>query len=90
VLPEVRIAVGIATSYGLDGQGSNPNRGKILLFSTAFTQAVGPTQPPMLWILEATYPRVKQLGCEADHSPPPTAEVKNGGATRPLPHGFMT
>jgi hypothetical protein len=31
-------------------------------------------------------PGVKQLGCEADHSPPSSAEVKNGGAIPPTPH----
>jgi hypothetical protein len=30
--------------------------------------------------------RVKQLGCEADNSPPPNAKVKNGGAIPPLPY----
>jgi hypothetical protein len=29
---------------------------------------------------------VKRPGCEADHSPPSSAEVKNGGAIPPLPH----
>jgi hypothetical protein len=31
-------------------------------------------------------PGVKQLECEADDSPPSSAEVKNGGAIPPLPH----
>jgi hypothetical protein len=31
-------------------------------------------------------PEVKQLGHEADHSPPSNAEVKYGGAIPPLPH----
>jgi hypothetical protein len=30
-------------------------------------------------------PEVKQLGREADHSPPSSIEVKNGGAIPPLP-----
>jgi hypothetical protein len=30
--------------------------------------------------------RVKQLGCEADHSTPSSYKVKNGGAISPLPH----
>jgi hypothetical protein len=29
---------------------------------------------------------LKRLGREADHSPPSSAEVKSGGAVRPLPH----
>jgi hypothetical protein len=31
---------------------------------------------------------VKRPGSEADHSPPSSAEVKNGGAMPPLPHTF--
>jgi hypothetical protein len=32
---------------------------------------------------------VKWPGREADHSPPSSTEVKNGGAIPPLPHVFM-
>jgi hypothetical protein len=35
---------------------------------------------------EGSLPRVKRPGREADHSLPSSAEVKNGGATPPLPH----
>jgi hypothetical protein len=38
------------------------------------------TQPPIQW-----YQGVEQPGHEADHSPPSSAEVKNGGAIPPLP-----
>jgi hypothetical protein len=31
-------------------------------------------------------PGVKRPGSEADHSPPSSAEVKNGGAISPFPH----
>jgi hypothetical protein len=47
--------------------------------------ALGPTQPPSLWILGADSPEVKQQGLETDHSPPSSAEVKNSGAILPLP-----
>jgi hypothetical protein len=33
--------------------------------------------------------RVKRPGREADHSPPSSAEVKNGGAISPLLHLFI-
>jgi hypothetical protein len=46
-------------SYGLDGPGSFLGRGKIFLFSTASTTALGPTQE---------VPGVKRAGREADHS----------------------
>jgi hypothetical protein len=44
-------------------------------------------QPSLLiqWIQGAISPEVKWPGCEADHSPPSNAKVKNGGAIHPLP-----
>jgi hypothetical protein len=42
---------------------------------------LGPTQPHIEWILG-----IKRPGREADHSTPPIAEVKNGGAIPLLPH----
>jgi hypothetical protein len=38
--------------------------------------ALGPTQPPIQWVLEALSLGVKRPGREADHSPPSSAEVK--------------
>jgi hypothetical protein len=32
------------------------------------------------------FPGVKRPGLEADHSPPSSSDVKNGGAILPLPH----
>jgi hypothetical protein len=51
------------------------------LFSTASRPALGPTQPPIRWV-----PAVKRPGHETNHSPPSSAEVKNGGAIPPFPH----
>jgi hypothetical protein len=79
-------SVGIATGYGLDGPASIPGRGKIFLFSTTCRPALGPTQPPIQWAPGTLYPRIKRPGRKADHSPPSSAEVKNGGAIPPLPH----
>jgi len=39
--------------------------------------ALGYTQPPVKWVSGAPSLEVKWLGCEADHSPPSTAKVKN-------------
>jgi hypothetical protein len=76
---------GIATGCGLDGQGSTPGRGTIFLFSTASSPALGTTtQPPIKWVLWSLYPDVKRMGCEADHSPQSSIEVRNGGAMPPL------
>jgi hypothetical protein len=49
---------------------------RIFLFTTASTTALGPTQPPIQWVLGALSLGVKRPGHEADHSPPSSAEVK--------------
>jgi hypothetical protein len=46
-------SVGIGTVYGLGGRGSFPSRGRDFLYSTASRSALGPTQPPIHWILGA-------------------------------------
>ena len=40
-------SVGIATDYGLDGQGSNPGGDEIF---RPPRPALGPTQPPLNWV----------------------------------------
>jgi hypothetical protein len=73
-------SVGIALGYGLDdrglGFGCRRGLGKFL-FTTASRTALGPTQPPIQWVPGVFSLGVKRLGREADHSPPPSAEVKN-------------
>jgi hypothetical protein len=63
-------------------------RHETLLFSTASRPVLGPTQGT-----GKPSPGAKRQEHEADHSPPPTAEVRNGGAV-PLPpliglHGIV-
>jgi hypothetical protein len=72
--------------YSLDGWGSIPGRGKIFLFSIASILALGPNQPPIQWVPGGDFHGGKAAGCEADNSPPSSAEVKNGGAIPPLSH----
>jgi hypothetical protein len=48
----------------------------IFLFTTASRMALGPTQPPIQLVPGALSLGVKRPGCEADHSPPSSAEVK--------------
>jgi hypothetical protein len=75
------------TGYRLDDRGSIPVRGK-RYFSTPQRpdRALGPTQPLIQRVPGALSPGVKRLRREADHSPPSSAEVKNGGAIPPLPY----
>jgi hypothetical protein len=72
------------TGYRLDGRGPVPGRDKILLFSTTSRPSLGPTQPPIHWVPGAISLRLKRQGREADHSPPSSAEVKNGGDIPPV------
>jgi hypothetical protein len=73
------------TGYGLDGRGSAPGTGDIF-FSIASKTALMPIQPPIQWVPGSLSSRVKRPGSEAYHSPPSSAEIKNGGALPPLPH----
>jgi hypothetical protein len=47
--------------------------------------APGPTQPHPMGA-GGDFPGGKAAGREANHLPPTSAEVKNGGAIPPLPH----
>jgi hypothetical protein len=55
-------------------------------FPTASKPALGPTQPPIQWVTGAVSPGVKLPRCEADHSPPSSAEVKNAWSYTSNPH----
>jgi hypothetical protein len=48
----------------------------IFLFATVSRPVLGPTQTPIQWVPGALTQGVKWPGGEADHSPPPSAEVK--------------
>jgi hypothetical protein len=47
---------------------------------------MGPTQALIKLTLGALSPGVTRQGRETDSLPPPSAELKNIGAIRPLPH----
>jgi hypothetical protein len=59
-------------------RGRNSSRGRVknFVYSTSSSPALGPTQPPVKWVLGAVSLGVKRPGREADHSPQTTAEVK--------------
>ena len=59
-------AVGIATRYGLDGQGIESQWGRD--FPRPSRPALGPNHPPVQW--------VKRPGRGIDHPPPSNAEVE--------------
>jgi hypothetical protein len=60
------------------GQSSSPSMVKNFLFSMSSRPALGSTQPQIQWVLGALSPGIKRRqGCEADHSPQASAEVKN-------------
>jgi hypothetical protein len=72
-------SVGTALGNGLDDRGSwvrFPAGLRIFLFTTASRTALGPTQPPIQWVAGVHSLEVKRPGCEAGHSPPSSAEVK--------------
>jgi hypothetical protein len=57
--------------------GFNSQQGlAIFLFITMSRMALGSTQPPIQWVPGALSLWVKQLGHEADHVLPSSAEVK--------------
>jgi len=63
--------VGIATDYGQDDPGSNPGGDEIFRLPRP---ALGPTQPPVKWVLSLSRGKVRpERG--ADHSPPSSAAV---------------
>jgi hypothetical protein len=75
--------VGMAMSYWLESKDSIPAvQGFSLLYSIQIDSGVHLTYPKGTG---GSIPVVKEHGCEADHPPPSNAEVKNGGATSPLP-----
>jgi hypothetical protein len=53
----------------------------MFLFSMASRPVLEPNQPPVQRVSVALSPRVKRQGLEAGHSPPSSAEVKNGSYT---------
>jgi hypothetical protein len=65
-------AIGIEAGYGLD----DPEVGVRVLVGSRISTSLGPTHPPVQWVSGALSLGVKQQEREADHSPPPSAEVK--------------
>jgi hypothetical protein len=77
--------------YRLDDRGFESWQSLgIFLFTTVSRRALGPTQSHIWWLPRALSLGVKWPGCEADHSLPPSIEVKNSWSYTPLPqYAFM-
>jgi hypothetical protein len=65
---------------------SSPSKVKDFRFSTSSRPDVGPLQPPFQWVSGALSPGVKRSGCEVDHSPPASAEIKKTLISTSLSH----
>jgi hypothetical protein len=52
-------------------------QGLVFLSTTASRLVLGPTKPPIQWVLGVLFLAVKQPGLEADHSHPCSAKVNN-------------
>jgi hypothetical protein len=65
---------------------SRQRKGKGFSLRPASRLDLGPTQPPIQWVLGAPFPGVKRPGREADHSLPPSAEIKNAWSYTSTPH----
>jgi len=65
----------------------------IFLFTIVFKPVLGPTQPPIQWKRGALSLGIKQLGREANHSPPSSVEVKKAWSYISIPpvclHGMV-
>jgi len=70
--------VSIATCYGLDSPGIASWWGRDFLHPSRL--ALGPTQPPVQWVLGHSKGGrgVKWQGCGIGHPPPSSAKVKEG------------
>jgi hypothetical protein len=63
---------------------------RLFLFATAVSGlALVPTLPPIQWVPGFLSPGVKRLLREADHLPPPIAEVNEWSYNCTLPYGCM-
>jgi hypothetical protein len=62
----------------MDERGFESRKGLgIFLFTTASRPALGPTRPSIQWVPGTLSFEIKRPGRKADHSPSPSAEVKN-------------
>jgi hypothetical protein len=76
----------IVLGYRLDDQRFRSQQGLgIFLFATTSRPVLGPSQPPIQWVPGTLFLGLKQSRHEADHSPPPSAEIKNAWSYTSIP-----
>jgi hypothetical protein len=76
--PEPAQLSNIVLGYGPDDQEFKSWKGLgIFLLTTVSRLTLGPTQLSIQWVPRDLSLAEKWLGCEADHSPPSSAKVKN-------------
>jgi hypothetical protein len=73
-----------------EGSEFESGGGKNFYFSMSSIPLLGPTQPPIQWVVGTLSLGVKRQGREADHSPPSSIEVKKMWIyTSTPPYAFM-
>jgi hypothetical protein len=75
--------VDIGIGYGAGRQWFDSRQGHVILH---FSTTSRTTRSYIPWLPAALSLRLKRPGSESDHSPPSSAEIKNGGAIPPLPY----
>jgi hypothetical protein len=79
-------SVGTGTGYGLDGRGLIPGREKRFFLLHSVQNGSGAQSASYPMDTGCSFPGGEPTGREADHSPPSSADVKNGGVITSLPH----
>jgi hypothetical protein len=74
-------SVGIATSYRLDVQTSNPGSLKIYLYSTASRPGLRPSQQSIQWVLGTFPTNIERPERETRRTSPCSTKEHNGGTT---------
>jgi hypothetical protein len=78
---EAGSSVSVVSGYGLDERAievRSPAEAKgFFPLASVSRPALGPTQPPVQWVMRVLSPGKARPGRDADHSPPSSAEVEN-------------